>query len=508
MDNFDYLTRDWSILGPHHLDEFVRLWSEYDPSAKGRIKHLDVVTLLRKIDPPLGFGKLCPHRKICKRLVSMNMPLNSDGTVMFNATLFALVRTNLKIKTEGDCSIDQLNEELRIVIKKIWKRTSTKLLDQVVPPAGREDDVTVGKFYATFLIQDYYRRFKKRKENREKQKQLGQIGATQAHVRDDGTSILKRNHSLFGHVMSALHRVGSGRRNSNFHGPGGGNGDEDCGPFISGPGGPGAEAIFQAVQALSFHTPMAAVPFAAQQHQQQLQQQQQPLEPPKLQENHQQSQSVIVTVADVSAPSGTADRTESQIPHSQSLPQTQQQQVPTASQSSASIAAGSQPKVAKLLPKLPPPRNPSSGQLLQRLPKHQPYNGDVQKKEATSPTSLVVPSATAPKISPQNSLTAQSSLDNPPHSHLPAPHISPTSPVESTAPTTAPEQNSTIEFLPALAKRSDADRKRINEQRQRASSQSPFTGRGSGPRRQKMAMMSPPQLSFEEASAYRSSTTL
>uniref|UniRef100_A0A1I8I3D7 Voltage-dependent L-type calcium channel subunit alpha n=1 Tax=Macrostomum lignano TaxID=282301 RepID=A0A1I8I3D7_9PLAT len=210
MDNFDYLTRDWSILGPHHLDEFVRLWSEYDPSAKGRIKHLDVVTLLRKIDPPLGFGKLCPHRKICKRLVSMNMPLNSDGTVMFNATLFALVRTNLKIKTEGDCSIDQLNEELRIVIKKIWKRTSTKLLDQVVPPAGREDDVTVGKFYATFLIQDYYRRFKKRKENREKQKQLGQIGATQAHVRDDGTSILKVRPCVFSSLYSIALRIEDG----------------------------------------------------------------------------------------------------------------------------------------------------------------------------------------------------------------------------------------------------------------------------------------------------------
>ena len=66
MDNFDYLTRDWSILGPHHLDEFIRLWSEYDPDAKGRIKHLDVVTLLRKISPPLGFGKLCPHRVDCK----------------------------------------------------------------------------------------------------------------------------------------------------------------------------------------------------------------------------------------------------------------------------------------------------------------------------------------------------------------------------------------------------------------------------------------------------------
>uniref|UniRef100_A0A182VSR0 Voltage-dependent L-type calcium channel subunit alpha n=1 Tax=Anopheles minimus TaxID=112268 RepID=A0A182VSR0_9DIPT len=161
MDNFDYLTRDWSILGPHHLDEFVRLWSEYDPDAKGRIKHLDVVTLLRKISPPLGFGKLCPHRVACKRLVSMNMPLNSDGTVLFNATLFAVVRTSLKIKTEGN--IDEANLELRHIIKQIWKRTSNKLLDQVVPPPGIEDEVTVGKFYATYLIQDYFRRFKKRK---------------------------------------------------------------------------------------------------------------------------------------------------------------------------------------------------------------------------------------------------------------------------------------------------------------------------------------------------------
>jgi len=33
MDNFDYLTRDTSILGPHHLDEYIRVWSEYDPAA-------------------------------------------------------------------------------------------------------------------------------------------------------------------------------------------------------------------------------------------------------------------------------------------------------------------------------------------------------------------------------------------------------------------------------------------------------------------------------------------
>lgn len=228
MDNFDYLTRDWSILGPHHLDEFIRLWSEYDPDAKGRIKHLDVVTLLRKISPPLGFGKLCPHRVACKRLVSMNMPLNSDGTVLFNATLFAVVRTSLRIKTEGN--IDDANSELRAVIKKIWKRTSPKLLDQVVPPPGVDDEVTVGKFYATFLIQDYFRRFKKRKEQELKDgdKESHNTVTLQAGLRtlhdagpelkraisgnleelidDNPEPMHRRNHSLFGSVWSSMRR--------------------------------------------------------------------------------------------------------------------------------------------------------------------------------------------------------------------------------------------------------------------------------------------------------------
>ncbi|KAJ2939410.1 hypothetical protein O0L34_g10841 [Tuta absoluta] len=235
MDNFDYLTRDWSILGPHHLDEFIRLWSEYDPDAKGRIKHLDVVTLLRKISPPLGFGKLCPHRVACKRLVSMNMPLNSDGTVLFNATLFAVVRTSLKIKTEGN--IDDCNTQLRAVIKKIWKRTSPKLLDQVVPPPGDPNEITVGKFYATFLIQDYFRRFKKRKEQelRQSEEQNHQM-TLQAGLRtlheagpelkraisgnlDDITTetdipMHRRNHSLFGGVWSSIRRHGPNRH---FH---------------------------------------------------------------------------------------------------------------------------------------------------------------------------------------------------------------------------------------------------------------------------------------------------
>ncbi|XP_076351266.1 muscle calcium channel subunit alpha-1-like isoform X2 [Tachypleus tridentatus] len=240
MDNFDYLTRDWSILGPHHLEEFVRLWSEYDPDAKGRIKHLDVVTLLRKISPPLGFGKLCPHRVACKRLVSMNMPLNTDGSVMFNATLFAVVRTSLRIKTEGN--IDEANEELRAVIKKIWKRTSPKLLDQVVPPAGAEDDVTVGKFYATFLIQDYFRRFKKRKEERAlggadnavaltaglrtlhemgpeiRRAISGNLDTDEFGNTRDSEPLHRRNHPFFGNMWSSVRRKQPERAHGNSTG--------------------------------------------------------------------------------------------------------------------------------------------------------------------------------------------------------------------------------------------------------------------------------------------------
>ena len=33
MDNFDYLTRDSSILGPHHLDSYIQKWGVYDPTA-------------------------------------------------------------------------------------------------------------------------------------------------------------------------------------------------------------------------------------------------------------------------------------------------------------------------------------------------------------------------------------------------------------------------------------------------------------------------------------------
>ncbi|XP_034051702.1 voltage-dependent R-type calcium channel subunit alpha-1E-like [Gymnodraco acuticeps] len=66
MDNFEYLTRDSSILGPHHLDEFVRIWGEYDRAASGRLHYKEMYKVVRTISPPLGFGRNCPHRVACK----------------------------------------------------------------------------------------------------------------------------------------------------------------------------------------------------------------------------------------------------------------------------------------------------------------------------------------------------------------------------------------------------------------------------------------------------------
>uniref|UniRef100_A0A8C0VPX6 Voltage-dependent N-type calcium channel subunit alpha n=1 Tax=Cyanistes caeruleus TaxID=156563 RepID=A0A8C0VPX6_CYACU len=129
MDNFEYLTRDSSILGPHHLDEFVRVWAEYDPAACGRISYTDMYEMLRHMSPPLGLGKKCPARVAYKRLVRMNMPISpEDLTVHFTSTLMALIRTALEIKLAS------------------------------------ADEMTVGKVYAALMIFDFYKQNKNSRE--------------------------------------------------------------------------------------------------------------------------------------------------------------------------------------------------------------------------------------------------------------------------------------------------------------------------------------------------------
>uniref|UniRef100_A0A672VFS1 Voltage-dependent N-type calcium channel subunit alpha n=1 Tax=Strigops habroptila TaxID=2489341 RepID=A0A672VFS1_STRHB len=140
MDNFEYLTRDSSILGPHHLDEFVRVWAEYDPAACCRIHYKDMYNLLRVIAPPLGLGKKCPHRVAYKRLVRMNMPISpEDLTVHFTSTLMALIRTALEIKlASGGVKQHQCDAELRKEISLVWPNLSQKTLDLLVPPHKRK----------------------------------------------------------------------------------------------------------------------------------------------------------------------------------------------------------------------------------------------------------------------------------------------------------------------------------------------------------------------------------
>ncbi|XP_062840951.1 voltage-dependent P/Q-type calcium channel subunit alpha-1A isoform X4 [Trichomycterus rosablanca] len=160
MDNFEYLTRDSSILGPHHLDEYVRIWAEYDPAACGRIHYKDMYSLLRVIDPPLGLGKKCPHRVACKRLLRMDLPVADDNTVHFNSTLMALIRTALDIKiAKGGVDKHQMDAELRKEMMAIWPNLSQKTLDLLVTP-HKATDLTVGKIYAAMMIMEYYRQSK------------------------------------------------------------------------------------------------------------------------------------------------------------------------------------------------------------------------------------------------------------------------------------------------------------------------------------------------------------
>lgn len=166
MDNFAFLTEDSSILGPHHLDEFVTVWSDFDPRASGRIKHTEVCELLRQMLPPVGLGLKCPRIVAYKRLVQMNMTLFKDGSVDYTATFFALVRTGLKIYTEN-ANIKSNDQALRKMLKETWPNISKRTLDLVIPRTPRNaEHMTVGKIYSAKLIWENYKNMKKMGQRR------------------------------------------------------------------------------------------------------------------------------------------------------------------------------------------------------------------------------------------------------------------------------------------------------------------------------------------------------
>ena len=61
----------------------------------------------------------------------MNIPLDADGTVQFNATFVAVVTTALNIYTDGNA--DNRSSKLRRAIQLIWKRFPSEMIDQVIP---------------------------------------------------------------------------------------------------------------------------------------------------------------------------------------------------------------------------------------------------------------------------------------------------------------------------------------------------------------------------------------
>ncbi|XP_077309236.1 voltage-dependent R-type calcium channel subunit alpha-1E isoform X3 [Lithobates pipiens] len=171
MDNFEYLTRDSSILGPHHLDEFVRIWAEYDRAACGRIHYTEMYDMLTLMSPPLGLGKRCPNKVAYKRLVLMNMPVTEDMTVHFTSTLMALIRTALDVKiAKGGADRQQLDAELQKEILAIWPNIPQKMLDLLVP-MPKASDLTVGKIYAAMMIMDYYKQSKAKKQRQQLEEQ-------------------------------------------------------------------------------------------------------------------------------------------------------------------------------------------------------------------------------------------------------------------------------------------------------------------------------------------------
>ncbi|KAL7667857.1 hypothetical protein ACOME3_008586 [Neoechinorhynchus agilis] len=173
MDNFDYLTRDSSILGAHHLDEFVRAWSEYDPEGTGLLHYTEMFEMLRNISPPVGFGGKCPNRLAYRKLIRMNIPIDDDGKVYFTTTLFTLIRESLSIKMRLPEEMDKADAELRECICRLWPEDAQRLvrygnnkkimLDLLVPPYsdlhgmdGRRK-LTVGKIYAGLIILDNWK---------------------------------------------------------------------------------------------------------------------------------------------------------------------------------------------------------------------------------------------------------------------------------------------------------------------------------------------------------------
>lgn len=211
MDNFEYIVWDRSRLGAYDLRLFVKQWAKYDHHRRGKLKPEKVFDLLRKIDPPVGWGKLCPRVTAYKKMMRLNIPVRQvpvDGVevkmVTFNATLFALVRTTLGIDCKGcaDCK-KKCNIELRGKLIALFPNMSQSRFDEVL---AKETDETVADEYAALLVQAEWRGFTLRRRRivdifQGSERQL----LVHREIQDPGPDLIKaRPLSTFNHDLEIL----------------------------------------------------------------------------------------------------------------------------------------------------------------------------------------------------------------------------------------------------------------------------------------------------------------
>jgi voltage-dependent calcium channel N type alpha-1B len=94
--------------------------------------------MLLNLEPPLGFGNKCPQYLAYKRFMKFNMPLDEKGRCHFTTTLFSLIRESLKIKIlnfeeASEADMDEADNQLRAIIKKLWPFTEQEKFGLCVP---------------------------------------------------------------------------------------------------------------------------------------------------------------------------------------------------------------------------------------------------------------------------------------------------------------------------------------------------------------------------------------
>lgn len=152
MDNFMYLTLDSSIVYCQHIHHFIEIWQEFDSGVTGKLHSSNLIPLLRRMPPPLGFGQHCPKRTVYAKLASMDVPVDEQAMIWYKELLLILLIKCLRLRGK--------NQRIRKDILAIDPNTDGNMLDRVLPPRKNFANHPEFKiFCASNAIKYYFRVF-------------------------------------------------------------------------------------------------------------------------------------------------------------------------------------------------------------------------------------------------------------------------------------------------------------------------------------------------------------